>query len=558
MLEEISITNFAIIDKLDVTFNAGMTVLTGETGAGKSIIIDAVGLLAGGRASVDFIRTGEKKAVLQGVYRAENNDKTNQALESLGIDSDDSEIIITREIQANGRNICRINGIIVNLAALKQVGETLIDIHGQNEHQELMDPEKHLGMLDQFDSSVQQYKYDYEQAFKKYQKLNTQLQKYTANEQEWNQRLDMLQFQDKEIEEAQLVPDEDKDLEQKREHLINFQAISDALTNSYQALENEDGSSASDLIGSAMNELDGIAKFEDDYETMAGDVKSAYYTVQDVTNQIRDALDDLEWNEGELDTVEQRLETIRQLKRKYGDSINDILTYHDEIKKELDSMTGDSTNLDDLSDQVQKLYQTALDKGEKLSEYRHDMAKRLEDRIKVELNQLYMEKTTFKTVFTKLDEPNISGIDQAEFYIQPNPGEDLRPLVKIASGGELSRIMLALKTIFAQSDGVTSIIFDEVDTGVSGRVAQAIADKIHDIAEFSQVLCISHLPQVAAEADNQLFVSKDIVHDRTETKVQCLDYKGRVQEIARMLAGTDVTTLSVEHADELLKMAHSK
>lgn len=558
MLLELSIKDFAIIEKLDASFRQGMTVLTGETGAGKSIIIDAVGVLAGGRGSVDFVRTGADKAVLQGVFDIAEIANTKTVLEELGIEPT-NDLVITRELLKTGRSVCRVNGTIVNLNSLKKIGQTLIDIHGQNEHQELMDSDKHLRLLEQFDyATVADTKQRYQAAFKAYTKLNRRLNQSLKNEHEWNQRVDMLQFQVDEIKAANLIEGEDEELEKRRDQLVNFQSISDALATSFQVLESEEGVSATDQIGNVMQEMQGIADYDEEYEQIADEVQNAYYSLEDVTNRVRSAIDSMEWNPAELDEVEQRLETIRQLKKKYGNSITEILKYLSRIENELAEMTGAGQNLDDLAVEVEKRLQETKQLGTQLTNLRQKMALKLEQAVRDQLAGLYMEKTQFKVQFNSKKVPELDGLDDVEFLIQPNPGEDLKPLAKIASGGELSRIMLALKTIFARNEGVTSIIFDEVDTGVSGRVAQAIADKIHEISNHSQVLCISHLPQVAARADYQLHVAKKVVKGRTMTNLTALDDEGRVNEIAKMLAGVDLTELSLEHARELLQMEHEQ
>lgn len=558
MLLELSIKDFAIIEKLDASFRQGMTVLTGETGAGKSIIIDAVGLLAGGRGSVDFVRTGADKAVLQGVFDIAEIANTKTVLEELGIEPT-NDLVITRELLKTGRSVCRVNGTIVNLNSLKKIGQTLIDIHGQNEHQELMDSDKHLRLLEQFDyAAVADTKQRYQAAFKAYTKLNRRLNQSLKNEHEWNQRVDMLQFQVDEIKAANLIEGEDEELEKRRDQLVNFQSISDALAASFQVLESEEGVSATDQIGNVMQEMQGIADYDEEYEQIADEVQNAYYSLEDVTNRVRSAIDSMEWNPAELDEVEQRLETIRQLKKKYGNSITEILKYLSRIENELAEMTGAGQNLDDLAVEVEKRLQETKQLGTQLTNLRQKMALKLEQAVRDQLAGLYMEKTQFKVQFNSKKVPELDGLDNVEFLIQPNPGEDLKPLAKIASGGELSRIMLALKTIFARNEGVTSIIFDEVDTGVSGRVAQAIADKIHEISNHSQVLCISHLPQVAARADYQLHVAKKVVKGRTMTNLTALNDEGRVNEIAKMLAGVDLTELSLEHARELLQMEHEQ
>ncbi|GEL88890.1 MULTISPECIES: DNA repair protein RecN [Pediococcus] len=560
MLQELSIRNFAIIEKLNIEFNSGMTVLTGETGAGKSIIIDAVGLLAGGRGSVDFIRKGTKKAVLQGMFSMDKNPDTLALLDQYGIEHADPTLILQREIQASGRNVCRINGSLVNTTILKKIGETLIDIHGQNEHQELMQPEKHLGMLDEFArNGIQPLLKQYQQKYEHFQNLKQKFNRKKANEKEWAQRVDMLRFQVKEIEDANLQVGEEEQLNSQKELLENFQKISTALQTAQLALENEESAGAIDSTGEAMNALRDIENIDDKYKNISNIISSAYYQLQDATSDISGELENMEWDEGKLDQVEKRLEEIYQLKKKYGDNIQQILAYDQKASEELHSMVDSESDEDQMESQLETIQEQLKKIALQLSTTRKQAASKLQVAVHDQLKQLYMDKAEFEVHFDESAGLKFksTGIDNVEFYLRTNPGESMGPLSRIASGGELSRIMLALKTIFAKSQGVTSIIFDEVDTGVSGRVAQAIAEKIKLIASYSQVLCITHLPQVAAEADHQFFVSKAVKGGRTETKLSDLNENGRVQELARMLAGSTVTKLSIQHAKELLKMAHT-
>ncbi|MDC6396097.1 DNA repair protein RecN [Lactiplantibacillus pentosus] len=558
MLQELSITNFAIIEHLDIAFEAGMTVLTGETGAGKSIIIDAVGLLAGGRGSSEFIRTGADKAVLQGMFILPADGVTAQLLDEAGIDHADNTVILQREITKSGRNTCRINGMLVNTTTLKQIGETIVDIHGQNEHQELMQPEKHLGLLDEFAAAkIRKLKQQYQQQYDHYQQLNRELRQKNANEKEWAQRLDMLNFQVDEIAAAQVKVGEEAALIAERDRLDNYQMINQALQQSYTLLAaGEETTGAVDMVGTAMNALEPIANLDSAFNEITVNVKNAFYGLQDAAGQISNQLDLQEFDEGRLDEIEQRLDVLSQLKRKYGDSEQRILDYYQKIAAELAKMTDSEENSEDLAQRVTDAKDKLLKTGEALSDKRRTAAKVLQRQIHQELKDLYMDKAIFEVRF-KPTKGQIyrSGLDSVEFYIQTNPGERMRPLAKIASGGELSRMMLALKTIFSESQGITSIIFDEVDTGVSGRVAQAIAEKINGIAHFSQVLCITHLPQVAAMSDHHYFIAKKITGKRTKTSVTKLDNAARVKELARMLAGTKVTKLSLEHAEELLQLA---
>lgn len=554
MLQELSIKDFAIIDEIQISFQPKMTVLTGETGAGKSIIIDALGLLAGGRGSTEFIRKGEKKAVIQGLFTLPREANTYNILEEYGIDSEDGQIILQRDLYRGGRNICRINGMMVNLATLRKVGETLIDIHGQNEHQELMKPENHIDLLDEYDKKTSELRNQYQVVYQNYRKLKLSMEKKEADEKAWAQRLDMLNFQVKEIEEAGLKINEEDELVEEKNKLDNFQAIHDALELSYQILSGEKIDVVGNL-GNAMNELSDISDLSENLQEINTKISDAFYSLEDVARDISDELDSMEWNGERLNEIEERLELIHQLKRKYGDTIEDILHYHIRIVKELREMENAEQNSEKQERQLSEALEKVKELAIKLSKQRKKSAKKLEKMIHEQLSALYMDKAVFEVKFLNNSKLYSKGIDKVEFYIQTNPGEEMGPLAKIASGGELSRIMLALKTIFSQKMGVTSIIFDEVDTGVSGRVAQAIAEKISQISNNSQVLCITHLPQVAAIADNHYYISKSVNDGRTETSLEELDEKQKIREIARMLSGSEITELTLKHAEELIKMS---
>lgn len=554
MLQELSIKDFAIIDEIQISFQPKMTVLTGETGAGKSIIIDALGLLAGGRGSTEFIRKGEKKAVIQGLFTLPREANTYNILEEYGIDSEDGQIILQRDLYRGGRNICRINGMMVNLATLRKVGETLIDIHGQNEHQELMKPENHIDLLDEYDKKTSELRNQYQVVYQNYRKLKLSMEKKEADEKAWAQRLDMLNFQVKEIGEAGLKINEEDELVEEKNKLDNFQAIHDALELSYQILSGEKIDVVGNL-GNAMNELSDVSDLSENLQEINTKISDAFYSLEDVARDISDELDSMEWNGERLNEIEERLELIHQLKRKYGDTIEDILHYRSRIVKELREMENAEQNSEKQERQLSEALEKVKELAIKLSKQRKKSAKKLEKMIHEQLSALYMDKAVFEVKFLNNSKLYSKGIDKVEFYIQTNPGEEMGPLAKIASGGELSRIMLALKTIFSQKMGVTSIIFDEVDTGVSGRVAQAIAEKISQISNNSQVLCITHLPQVAAIADNHYYISKSVNDGRTETSLEELDEKQKIREIARMLSGSEITELTLKHAEELIKMS---
>lgn len=556
MLQELTIENFAIISKLRLSFHQGMTALTGETGAGKSIIIDAMGLLAGGRGSSDYIRQGAQKCTLEGLFQLPIQAEFLSFMEELGIETEEQSLIIQRDMSISGKNICRVNGRTVTLANLRKIGEFLVDIHGQNEHQELMQADKHLGLLDEFgNQSFKRDKKMYQKQYDAFRQLEQQVKKIQANEKMFVQRIDMLRFQQEEIEAAELQIGEEEQLIEERDKLSNYQKIVDGLAESYEAL-NAEGQSSIDGVGAALGQLQGIAHLDSEYSDILENVQNAYYLLQDSIGDISRQLDNLELDENRLEEVNHRLELIRQLKRKYGESIEAILAYQKEISQELADSNFSDGQMDGLLKKLTNQEHQVRELAENLHDQRVEIAKKLQKSILTELKELYMANTDFEVRFSSADnELHRDGIDQVEFYITTNPGEPLKPLVKVASGGELSRVMLALKTIFSKKQGITSIVFDEVDTGVSGRVAQAIADKIYQVAQNSQVLCITHLPQVAAVANYQYYISKEVKKGRTETSVQQLSSKERVTEIARMLAGSEITDLTKKHAEELLNMA---
>ena len=551
MLLEISIKNFAIIEEISLTFENGMTVLTGDTGAGKSIIIDAMNLMLGARASLDVIRHGANKAEIEGLFSVGENAALTQILEENGIEVTE-ELIIRREILQNGRSIGRINGQMVNLTTLRAVGQYLVDIHGQHDQEELMKPNMHIRMLDEFgDSQFASVKKHYQDLFEHYRRLRKRVLTKQKNEQEHKARIEMLEFQIAEIEAAALKSGEDQALNQKRDKLLNHKHIADTLTNAYVMLDDEEFSSLSN-IRSAMNDLMTLEEFDADYKDMSSNVSEAYYILEEVTKQLSDVIDELDFDAGSLQQIEARLEVIHSITRKYGGSVDDVLDYYENITKEYNLLTGNDESSDDMEKDLKRLEKELIVAAENLSQERHQLAKNLEAEIKQELADLYMEKADFQVQFSK-GKFNRDGNEAIEFYISTNPGEGFKPLVKVASGGEISRLMLAIKSAFSRKEDKTSIVFDEVDTGVSGRVAQAIAQKIYKIGSHGQVLAISHLPQVIAIADYQFFIEKRSDENTTVSTVRLLSEEERVEEIAKMLAGSDITEMAREQARELLK-----
>ena len=550
MLLEISIKNFAIIQEVSLTFYKGMTVLTGETGAGKSIIIDAMNLMLGSRATTDVIRHGSPKAEIEGLFSLEKNAELEAILTQQGIAVSD-ELIIRREILANGRSVSRVNGQLVNLSVLKEMGPYLVDIHGQHDQEELMRSSHHIGLLDSFgQADFQELKASYQQVFEAYRTLRKQVLDKQKNELEHKARIEMLEYQIAEIEAADLQAGEDAALLQERDRLLNHKQIADTLTNAYAMLENEDFSSLSNLR-SAMNDMQSVEEYDKDYKEISQQLTESYYVIEDISKRLADILEDLDFDGNRLLQVENRLDLIYSISRKYGGQVDDVLEYFAKISQEYQLLTGSNLTGQDLEGQLKVLEADLIAKAGELSQARRELAQVLENQIHQELQDLYMEKARFRVDFSK-SKFGRQGNEQIEFYISTNPGEDFKPLVKVASGGELSRLMLAIKSAFARKEGKTSIVFDEVDTGVSGRVAQAIAQKIYKIGQFGQVLAISHLPQVIAIADHQFYIEKISDEASTVSQVRLLTFEERVEEIAKMLAGDVVTEAARTQARQLV------
>ncbi|HEL0624029.1 TPA: DNA repair protein RecN [Streptococcus equi subsp. zooepidemicus] len=550
MLLEISIKNFAIIEEISLNFENGMTVLTGETGAGKSIIIDAMNMLLGARASTEVIRHGADKAEIEGFFSVDSNPNLAAVLAESGI-SMEEELILRRDIFANGRSVSRINGQMVTVSTLKRLGQFLVDIHGQHDQEELMRPQLHQHILDSFgDEAFDRLKQSYQQIFDRYKALRRQALEKQKNEKEHQARLDLLAFQIGEIDAADLVRGEDDLLNQERQRLLNHKKIADTLTSAYLSLDNEDFSSLSQ-VRSSMNELLSIEDLAPEYQLISAGVSEAYYILEEVTKQLSDTIEQLDFDAGRLQDIELRLDSINSLTRKYGGGVNDVLDYYANITKEYQLLSGGDRSSDELERELKALEKQLVLTASQLSDQRHALALELEADIKAELRELYMEKADFKVQFTR-SKFNREGHESLEFYISTNPGEGFKPLVKVASGGELSRLMLAIKAAISKKEDKTSIVFDEVDTGVSGRVAQAIAKKIYKIGRYGQVLAISHLPQVIAIADNQYFISKESKEESTMSKAKLLTQEERIEEIAKMIAGADVTETARNQARELL------
>lgn len=572
MLTELSIKNFAIIEEMSITFQKGLTVLTGETGAGKSIIIDALGLLIGGRGSVEYIRFGEKKAELEGLFiMEESNHPVFQKANELGIEiMEDQMLVLHRTISQTGKSICRINGKLVTLAILKEIGQLLIDIHSQHETQSLLNVDKHIELLDSYyQVNDPQFLKEYEELYHKWSQLKKDYKEQNQNEKELAQRLDLLTFQLNEIQSANLIPKEDDELLEERNTLVHFERIFQSLKDAYNGLHGE--MRGLDWLSHTANHLEAAGENKQDLQKLYEDYIDHYYMIEEISYKIRQHIDGMEFDPERLEFIESRLNELNQLKKKYGSNVEEIMEYSATIEEELETIKNRDEHLLRLGQRFKELTEDLLLEAKQLHDVRVKAAKGLEKAVLKELKELYLEKTNFivEVAYTKSDQnelmldgssvrPNNKGIDRIHFYISTNPGEPPKELNKIASGGEMSRIMLAMKNIFAQHQGITSVIFDEVDTGVSGRVAQAMAEKMYNISIDSQVLCITHLPQVAAIADTHLRIEKHMNHDRTTTSVTELSREDRIAEIGKMITGEELTEASKQHAKELIEMNKSR
>jgi DNA repair protein RecN (Recombination protein N) len=556
LLIELSIKNFAIIEKQTVSFDKGLTVLTGETGAGKSIIIDAIHLLVGGRGSFEFVRHGEEKAEIEGLFQIDEIEHpiVKKASE-FGIEIEDGMVVLRREISKSGKSVCRINGKLVTISTLREIGATIVDIHGQHEHQELMNESSHLPLLDQFGAQeINSALKEYQSVYNQFEQTTKKLKSLNENEQQMAHRLDLIQFQLDEIQKAKLKPKEDETLFEEKKKLGNFERLYSLFQTSYDAINGD--RRGLDSVGLVMGYLEDAASLDSRYQEVYEAISNIFYSLEDMNRTLRNELEGLEFDPNRLNEIEERWNEITQLKRKYGKTIEEIVEYAATIEAEIETLQNKETHIGQLEKELIELKMALEAKGHILSQLRKKWANKLTTLIHKELKELYMEKSIFEIrVAYNREHFTNTGSDHIEFYISTNPGEPLKPLVKIASGGELSRIMLALKSIFSRHQGVTSIIFDEVDTGVSGRVAQAIAEKIYQVAVNSQVLCISHLPQVAAMADIHLFISKKMLNGRTKTSVKPLTKEEKVGEIGRMISGKEITDLTKQHAEELLELA---
>ncbi len=568
MIKHILIKNIALIDELSIEFYDGFNVLTGETGAGKSIIIDSVNLALGERADRELIKSGQDYARVEVLFSLSNPSKVNEILSSYGIEPEpDGSLLLMRELTVQGKNVCRINGRTVTLSMLREITRHLVDIHGQHQHQYLLDPESHIDFLDKYcgpvlDAPKQQLADTYDQ----WLNVRREISRIEGINKDGVRRKDILIYQINEINNAHLRPGEEEELRKERTLLMHAEKIMHAANESYVILyTGKQGSpSVSDKLAEAVSLIKAVENIDDSLDSIAAQLENVQYTLEDVVMRLREFKDRFEYDPYRLEEIEERLQLIQNLKRKYGSSIEEILRFKAELENELSLIENSEERLAALKSQSDALFSSLLRSCKEVSNIRKQKAKELEKELVIHLCDLNMDKTRFQISIQTPDAADIdnmsssmtkNGFDKVEFLISPNPGEPLKPLAKIISGGEMSRVMLAFKTLLADIDEIPTMIFDEIDVGVSGRTAQKVAEKIGTISKGHQVICVTHLPQIASMADNHYLIEKVTKNNQTKTLVSKLEQLGRQKEIARMIGGSEITKLSLDHAGELINNA---
>lgn len=573
MLQELDIRNYALINKLELDFSSGLNILTGETGAGKSIIIGAVGMVLGERVSADVIRTGASSALVRVTFDIPDDSRANVIVSEAALkgEEDGDVLLFSRELSESGRSKCKINDLSSTLSTLREVGDHLIDIHGQHEHQTLFRQEKHLGILDSF-GGLKERRQKVTGAYEHLQKLRTEYERLVGIRDEKLHQKDLMEFQFKELEDAELKEGEEEKLLRERQILNNAELIYDLSNSIYNCLYNSEEPTLPpvlDVLKSVKADLAKLHEIDPQLDEVQSRFESSMYELEDIAEYIRDYRDGAEFDPRRLAEIEGRLDLIYNLKRKYSaNAIAEILSYRDEIARQLEDLSLSSARIDDVRREIQKAVDRACKLALRLSRERASHAKKLKSLVERELNNLGMEKTVFEVqVLRKEAKDGViedggkrfrfdpEGIDSVEFLLSPNVGEELRPLTRIASGGEISRIMLAVKTVLARTDEVSTMIFDEIDAGIGGRIAEVVGRKLKELAKTRQVICITHLPQIASLADCHCRVEKKVVGDRTVVEVRRLSDEERVNEIARMLAGEKITDVAVAHAREMIEQA---
>lgn len=557
MLKTLSIWNFALIEHIQIEFNSGLNILTGETGAGKSILLGALGLVTGHRSNTDVIRSNADFVRVEAVFSVTNELLVKDFLWENNILTEDNTLIITRQISTSGRNIIQINNCHTTLAVLRRLGEMLVDIHGQHASQTLLKPVKQLNLIDEYDdTAINEQKKIYTQVYNRWIELKEKLAKSRINTQEIAQRLDMLNWQINEIQSAKLNIDEDIQLEEQIKILANAEKISLLSQNAYNLLY--EGGNILGSLAQLRKDVETLAHYDEDMKKVYRSVEDAYFQLQDSAEQIRGFGENIDYNPQKLDSMQSRLEEINKLRRKYGSSIKEILAYCEKVKSELTYIENYDANLAQMEYDLNNITQELKQKAATLHKLRQQNASRLADDIIAELKSLSMPYADLQIKLWLSDNFTPNGADNAEFLFSANLGEEKKLLQKIVSGGELSRIALAVKTIMAQKDDVELMVFDEVDSGVGGKTAQMMAEKIARISRYRQVICITHLPQIASMADAHFYIHKETRDNKTFTDITEIDYSARLAEIARMASGTELTQASMENAEEMLATARRK
>jgi DNA repair protein RecN (Recombination protein N) len=558
MLQSIHIKNVALIERLDMEFSNGFNVLTGETGAGKSILIDAVNLVLGERASKELIAHGAEKATVDAVFNLDNaSDALNRVLDELGLEQSD-ELFLSRELTASGKSVSRLNGVLVPLNVIKRVSDLLVDVHGQHEHQSLLNPSSHIRFLDTFGAyDILPVKDKLLSAYQSCKVLQKSMLSGFSSKDEREREMDILAYQIREISAAKLKSDEEEKLGAERSILANTERIQSAFEQSGESLTGDGG--ALSLLSDARKQMQSIETLSPEYAALSGRLKDAYFNLEDIAYTLRGAGEDMEFDPKRLDAIETRMEHIKSLKRKYGSSISEVQLFCAEAKNKLDTLEADTKMQSELQAKLDASLSEYAALAGKLSDKRQKTAKTLSAAVVNELKELGLEKAHFEVNFKESQpkEPMINGLDDVEFLLSTNPGEPLKPLEKVASGGELSRIMLAFKAIFAQNDEIGTLIFDEVDTGVSGRTAAMVGDKMVRIADARQVICVTHLPQIAALADTHFLVEKHDDGKHTRTSVRRLSLEERREQVAQMMGGGN-EGYALGHAAELIEKSEQK
>ncbi|ABR48664.1 DNA repair protein RecN [Alkaliphilus metalliredigens QYMF] len=566
MLLELEVSNFALIDQLHIQFENGLNILTGETGAGKSIIIDAVNMVIGARADRELVRTGANKCTIQGIFSLENKVELVRMLSNYGVDIDEEEnLIITREIYASGRSICRLNGVIVPLNILNKATRRLIDIHGQHEHQSLLETHNHIDMLDAYGGEkTADYLSKINERYQRLIQVQNKLKSICYDEMERERQIDLLRFQIEEIDMAALIPGEEEDLSKQKEIVANSEKIFSTLSNVYNNLYGGTSDSAIvDTLATIIIGIEQIASYDPALREFHESLQELQYKIEDITMGVRNYRDTIDFDPLLLEDIEQRLDTINHLKRKYGVSIKEILNYRHNIQAELEQYENNEFEIIGLKDEIVLMKNELKELALAMSQLRIKTADIFEKQITAILETLNMGKVSFEVSIIQRQDHlgemlfTSKGINDVEFLISTNLGEPLKSLSKIASGGEMSRIMLAFKTILADVDHMPTLIFDEIDTGISGRTAQIVGEKLYDISKKHQVLCITHLPQIASMANYHYLIEKKEKNDTTQTTISKLDKEHRVQELGRLLGG-ELTEITLKHAEEMINQAYLK